>query len=209
MEKVRAIRPAPRSAAAARPTARPRSTPIRKWDEWLRKYAPPGAADYDFYQSLPALSQGNVAQQVFWYTAFTAEMVKPRARATTPSTTKAICCGGWPHRRRALLEGRSSAVTRSRLLDAVQVHPGGASQGRLALCAVRGVEDRRCQEKPCRPDVHPRQHHPPQSFTDRAPKLGGLVEFYRSPDRVAWTPTGINVPDYPKLAQLFWQQSVT
>ena len=44
-----------------------------------------------------------------------------------------------------------------------------------------------------------------QSFTDRAPKLGGLVEFYRSPARVAWTPTGINVPDYPKLAQLWWQ----
>src|SRR5262245_55362740 len=44
-----------------------------------------------------------------------------------------------------------------------------------------------------------------KSFTDRAPKLGGLVEFYRSPDRVNWTPTGINVPDYPKLAQLWWQ----
>jgi glycerol transport system substrate-binding protein len=44
------------------------------------------------------------------------------------------------------------------------------------------------------------------SFTERAPKLGGLVEFYRSPDRVAWSPTGINVPDYPKLAQIWWQQ---
>mgnify|MGYP003299242930 FL=1 len=52
---------------------------IRKWDEWLRAYAPPGAASYDFYQSLPALSQGNVAQQIFWYTAFTADMVKSRA----------------------------------------------------------------------------------------------------------------------------------
>ena len=50
---------------------------IRKWDEWLRQYAPPGAASYDFYQSLPALSQGNVAQQIFWYTAFTASMVAP------------------------------------------------------------------------------------------------------------------------------------
>jgi glycerol transport system substrate-binding protein len=45
--------------------------------------------------------------------------------------------------------------------------------------------------------------HP--SFTERASKLGGMVEFYRSPDRVAWTPTGVNVPDYPRLAQLFWQ----
>ena len=44
-----------------------------------------------------------------------------------------------------------------------------------------------------------------QSFTDRAPKLGGLVEFYRSPDRVNWSPSGTNVPDYPKLAQLWWQ----
>ncbi len=52
---------------------------IAKWDEWLRKYAPPGAASYDFYQSLPALSQGNVAQQIFWYTAFTADMVAPKS----------------------------------------------------------------------------------------------------------------------------------
>ena len=29
---------------------------IRKWDEWLRAYAPPGAAAMDFYQSLPSLS---------------------------------------------------------------------------------------------------------------------------------------------------------
>ncbi|MEE2745234.1 MAG: carbohydrate ABC transporter substrate-binding protein, partial [Bdellovibrionota bacterium] len=41
--------------------------------------------------------------------------------------------------------------------------------------------------------------------TEMAPKLGGLVEFYRSPDRVRWTPTGTNVPDYPRLAQLWWQ----
>ena len=51
---------------------------IAKWDEWLRKYAPPGAADLDFYQSLPALAHGNVAQQIFWYTAFTADMVTPK-----------------------------------------------------------------------------------------------------------------------------------
>ena len=45
-----------------------------------------------------------------------------------------------------------------------------------------------------------------ESFTERASNLGGLVEFYRSPDRVRWSPTGINVPDYPKLAQIWWQQ---
>jgi glycerol transport system substrate-binding protein len=42
-------------------------------------------------------------------------------------------------------------------------------------------------------------------FTKRAPELGGLIEFYRSDNRNVWSPTGINVPDYPKLAQLWWQ----
>jgi glycerol transport system substrate-binding protein len=44
-----------------------------------------------------------------------------------------------------------------------------------------------------------------ESFTERAPRLGGLIEFYRSPARLQWSPTGTNVPDYPKLAQLWWQ----
>ena len=43
-----------------------------------------------------------------------------------------------------------------------------------------------------------------QAMTEAAPRLGGLVEFYRSPARTAWTPTGTNVPDYPKLAALWW-----
>ncbi len=43
-----------------------------------------------------------------------------------------------------------------------------------------------------------------EAMTEVAPKLGGLVEFYRSPARTLWTPTGTNVPDYPKLAQLWW-----
>ena len=48
-----------------------------------------------------------------------------------------------------------------------------------------------------------------EHVTKVADKLGGLVEFYRSPARVAWTPTGTNVPDYPKLAQLWWQNVAT
>jgi glycerol transport system substrate-binding protein len=53
---------------------------LRKYMEWLRKYAPPGALGMDFYQSLPSLSKGNVAQQIFWYTAFTASMVEPQEK---------------------------------------------------------------------------------------------------------------------------------
>jgi glycerol transport system substrate-binding protein len=101
--------------------SRPAVYAIEKWDEWLRAYAPPGAADLDFYQSLPALSQGNVAQQIFWYTAFVPRAwFSPRPRATTPWTRTACRCGGWRRRptaptgRRACSRGtRTSAPGRS------------------------------------------------------------------------------------------------
>jgi glycerol transport system substrate-binding protein len=74
-----ATRSAPPSTRGGATNSRAAVYAIEKWDEWLRNYAPPGAADLDFYQSLPALSQGNIAQQIFWYTAFTANMVQSQA----------------------------------------------------------------------------------------------------------------------------------
>ena len=44
-----------------------------------------------------------------------------------------------------------------------------------------------------------------QAMTNASPKLGGLVEFYRSPARKRWTPTGTNVPDYPSMAPIWWK----
>ncbi|MEJ2116597.1 MAG: ABC transporter substrate-binding protein [Alphaproteobacteria bacterium] len=180
---------------------------IRKWDEWLRKYAPPGAADYDFYQSLPALSQGNVAQQVFWYTAFTASMVAPKSEGnnTVDAEGKPLWrmapsphgpywekgqklgyqdAGSWTllkstPTKRAKAAWLYAQFVVSKTLDVKKSHVG------LTFIRNSTINDK--------------------SFTERAPKLGGLVEFYRSPDRVLWTPTGVNVPDYPKLAQLWWQ----
>lgn len=181
---------------------------IRKWDEWLRKYAPPGAASYDFYQSLPALSQGNVAQQIFWYTAFTASMVAPKSEgnntvddAGNPQWRMAPSphgpywkdgqkvgyqdAGSWTILKstpndRAMAAWLYAQFVVSKTVDVKKSHVG--------LTFIRDSTVRHA------------------SFTERAPKLGGLIEFYRSPDRVRWSPTGINVPDYPKLAQLWWQQ---
>ncbi|MEW5878918.1 MAG: ABC transporter substrate-binding protein [Pseudomonadota bacterium] len=181
---------------------------IAKWDEWLRKYAPPGAADYDFYQSLPALAQGNVAQQVFWYTAFTAEMVKPKKDGNNtvddngnllwrmaPSPKGSYWqdgmklgyqdAGSWTLFKSTPLDRRKAAWLYAQFVVSKTVD---TKKSHVGLTFIRDSTVRHA------------------SFTERAPKLGGLVEFYRSPDRVMWTPTGVNVPDYPKLAQLWWQQ---
>ncbi|MEM7047676.1 MAG: ABC transporter substrate-binding protein [Pseudomonadota bacterium] len=181
---------------------------VRKWDEWLRNYAPPGAASFDFYQSLPALSQGNVAQQIFWYTAFTADMVKPRSEGNntvddsgTPLWRMAPSPHGpyWEEGQKVGYQDVGSwTILKSTPLDRAKAawlyaqfvvsKTVDVRKSHVGLTFVRDSTVRHA------------------SFTERAPKLGGLVEFYRSPDRVAWSPTGINVPDYPKLAQIWWQQ---
>ena len=85
-----AIRPARRCRAAAAPTAPASVYAIAKWDEWLRKYAPPGAADLDFYQSLPALQPGQRGPaDLLVHGLHRRRWWRRRARATTPSTTRA------------------------------------------------------------------------------------------------------------------------
>jgi glycerol transport system substrate-binding protein len=181
---------------------------IRKWDEWLRKYAPPGAASYDFYQSLPALSTGNVAQQIFWYTAFTASMVAPKSEgnntvddAGNPLWRMAPSphgpywedgqklgyqdAGSWTLFKSTPVDRRKAAWLYAQFVVSKTVD---TKKSHVGLTFIRDSTI----------------HH--ESFSKRASKLGGLVEFYRSPDRVRWSPTGVNVPDYPKLAQIWWQQ---
>ncbi len=181
---------------------------IRKWDEWLRQYAPPEAADYDFYQSLPALSQGNVAQQIFWYTAFTASMVAPKSEGNNTVDDE-----GNPLWRMAPSphgpyweEGQKLGYQDAGSWTILKSTP--EDRQKAAWLYAQFVVSKTVSLKKTHVGLTPIRdsdiRH--ESFTERAPKLGGLVEFYRSPDRVRWSPTGVNVPDYPKLAQIWWQQ---
>jgi glycerol transport system substrate-binding protein len=181
---------------------------IAKWDEWLRKFAPPGAADYDFYQSLPALSQGNVAQQIFWYTAFTASMVAPKSEGNNTVDDQ-----GNPLWRMApsphgvyYKDGQKVGYQDVGSWTILKSTPTANAKAAwlYAQFAVSKTVDVKKSQVGLTFIRNSTANH--ESFTERAPKLGGLVEFYRSPDRVRWSPTGVNVPDYPKLAQLWWQQ---
>jgi glycerol transport system substrate-binding protein len=181
---------------------------IRKWDEWLRKYAPPGAASYDFYQSLPALSQGNVAQQIFWYTAFTASMVGPKSGgnntvddAGNPLWRMAPSPHG-PYWKEGQKLGYQDAGSWT-ILKSTPTDRAKAAWLYAQFVVSKTVDVKKSHVGLTFIRDTTIQH---ESFTERAPKLGGLIEFYRSPDRVLWSPTGINVPDYPKLAQIWWQQ---
>ena len=177
---------------------------IQKYLDWLKAYAPPEAQGMTFSESGPVPAQGNVAQQVFWYTAFTADMVKPGLPVMnadgTPKWRMAPSphgvywkegmklgyqdVGSWTLMKSTPLDRAKAAwlyaqFVTSKTVDVKKSHVG------LTFIRESTIRDK--------------------SFTKRAPELGGLIEFYRSPARVQWSPTGTNVPDYPKLAQLWWQ----
>ena len=177
---------------------------ITKYLDWMKKYAPPQAQGMNFSESGPVPAQGNIAQQIFWYTAFTADMVKPGLPVVnadgTPKWRMAPSphgsywkdgmklgyqdAGSWTLLKSTPVDRRKAAWLYAQFVTSKTV---SLKKSHVGLTFIRES------------DIW----HP--SMTERAPKLGGLVEFYRSPARVQWTPTGNNVPDYPKLAQLWWQ----
>ena len=181
---------------------------VAKWDEWLRKYAPPGAADLDFYQSLPALwRRATSPSRSSGTRPSPRSMVAPKSEGnnTVDDNGKPLWrmapsphgpywkegsqrgyqdVGSWTLFNSTPVDRRKAAWLYAQFVVSKTVD---VKKSQVGLTFIR---DSTVRDK---------------SFTERAPKLGGLIEFYRSPDRVAWTPTGVNVPDYPKLAQLFWE----
>jgi len=177
---------------------------IEKYSEWLKKYAPPSAAGMVFSEAGPIPAQGEIAQQIFWYTAFTADMVKDGMPVVNEDSTPKWRMAPSPH------GAYWSKGTKIGYQDAgawTLMKSTPVKRAKAAWLYAQFVTSKTVDVKKSHVGLtfirESTINH--ESFTKRAPKLGGLVEFYRSPARVQWSPTGTNIPDYPKLAQLWWQ----
>lgn len=178
---------------------------LTKFIDWLYNYAPAEARNMTFSTAGAVPSKGNVAQQIFWYTAFTADMIKPgipvvNADGTpkwrmAPSPKGAYWekgmklgyqdCGAWTIFKNTAPEKQKAAWLYAQFCVSKTVSMKKFLTG---LTPIRNS------------DVM-------SPLLDKEiPKYGGLIEFYRSPARVAWTPTGTNVPDYPGMAPFWWQE---
>ncbi len=184
---------------------------LTKYVDWMKKYAPREAVGMTFGEAGPVPAQGQIAQQIFWYTAFTADMVKPGLPVVnadgTPKWRMAPGPNG-PYWKEGMQNGYQDVGSWTFFKD------HDPNRTAAAWLYAQFVTAKTTSLKKTLVGLTPIRESDIQSqaMTDMAPKLGGLVEFYRSPARVAWTPTGNNVPDYPRLAQLWWQnvaQAVT
>jgi glycerol transport system substrate-binding protein len=177
---------------------------ITKYIEWLKAYAPPEAAGMTFSESGPVPAQGQIAQQIFWYTAFTADMVKPGLPVMNADGTPKWRMAPSPHGSYwidGMKLGYQDAGSWT-LLKSTPVDRAKAAWLYAQFTVSKSVSLKKSHVGLTFIRESDIWH---DSFTERAPQLGGLVEFYRSPARLQWSPTGNNVPDYPKLAQLWWQ----
>ena len=177
---------------------------LTKYIDWMKKFAPKEAMGMTFGESGPVPAQGQIAQQIFWYTAFTADMVKPGLPVVnadgTPKWRMAPGPNG-PYWKPGMQNGYQDVGSWTFFKDhdankvaAAWLYAQFVTSKTVSLKkSITGLTFIR--DSDIRADY----------FTQNANKYGGLIEFYRSPARVAWTPTGTNVPDYPKLAQLWWK----
>jgi glycerol transport system substrate-binding protein len=181
---------------------------LSKYVDWMKKYAPPQASGMTFSESGPVPAQGEIAQQIFWYTTFTASMMKPGLPVMqadgkpkwrmAPSPHGPYWkegmqngyqdVGSWTFFKSTPADKRAAAWLYAQFVTSKTV---SLKKSIVGLTFIR--------ESDIKHDY----------FTKNADKYGGLIEFYRSPARLAWSPTGTNVPDYPKMAQLWWKNVAT
>jgi len=177
---------------------------IEKYVEWLTAYAPPAAAGMTFSESGPIPAQGNIAQQMFMYTTFVPSLVEPGIPVMNDDGTPRWRLAPSPHGvywEEGMKVGYQDVGSWT-ILDSTPVDRAQAAwlYAQFVTSMTVDVEKSHAGLTFIRDSTI---NH--ESFTERSPLLGGLVEFYRSPARVQWSPTGTNIPDYPRLAQLWWQ----
>jgi glycerol transport system substrate-binding protein len=157
-----------------------------------------------FSEAGPVPGQGNVAQQIFWYAAFTKALTKPGLPVVNADGTPRWRMAPSPHGpywKDGMQNGYQDVGSWTYLkstppdrMKAAWLYGQFATSKTVSLRkTIEGLTPIRESDLQSK------------AMSDLAPKLGGFVEFYRSKARVAWTPTGTNVPDYPKMAQLWWK----
>ncbi|WDE00723.1 ABC transporter substrate-binding protein [Thalassomonas actiniarum] len=179
---------------------------LTKFIHWLEQYAPPDAKHLDFTGAGAWAGKGQIAQQIFWYSAFTAALLDPRLPVTDdnghPKWRMAPSPRG-PYWQPGMKLGYQDVGGWTMLTGTP------LKRRQAAWLYAQFVVSKTVSLKKFLVGLTPVRHSDIFSghISEVAGKYAGLVDFYRSNARKAWTPTGINVPDYPGLADLWWKHA--
>lgn len=179
---------------------------LTKYIEWLEKYAPPEALQWEWVDAGPMGSRGDIAQRVFQYITWLSDLRfhkedspvcdkygKPKWRvAPTPHgkyweegmKVGYQDAGSWTIPKNITGNKRAMAwiwaqFAVSKTVDLKKFIIGGTPIRKSTINS--------------------------EYLTQNSEQYGGLIEFYRSPERKKWTDSGPNVPYYPGMAALWWK----
>ncbi|WP_394201975.1 ABC transporter substrate-binding protein [Shewanella waksmanii] len=177
---------------------------IDKYVEWLNRFAPPESKQLNFTQAGEWPGKGVIAQQIFWYTAFVADLTKPNLSVMNSDGTPKWRIAPSPVGKYWQVGMKSGYQDTGAW---TLLHNTPIDRQKAAWLYAQFVVSKTVSLKKTLVGLTPirKSDIDSQAMTQRAPYLGGLVEFYRSRGRDVWTPTGTNVPDYPHLAKYWWQ----
>ena len=179
---------------------------LTKYVEWIKKYAPPYAAGIEWSEVGPIPGNGEIAQTIYFCGTFSAY---PNYTTANSPVCDADGNPKWrlapqPHGKyweEGMKVGYQDVGSWT-----IPVNIKGKYREAAWLWAQFAISKSVCLKKfivghtPIRKST---VFHPYWT-EDRSKKLGGLLEFYRSPARKLFTDTGLNVPDYPLLQEQWW-----
>lgn len=177
---------------------------VNKYVQWLTQYAPPEAIEQDFISSSEYLAKGNIAQQIFWYTAFLPDLSAADSSVMNEKGEPVWRVAPSP-RGKYWKEGMKSGYQDIGGWTFLWLTPDKRSAAAW-LYAQFTVSKTVSMQKFLNGFTPIRQSDIQSSYLQaRSKEWGGLLEFYQSDARNYWTPTGFSVPDYAELASVWWQ----
>lgn len=178
---------------------------LETYIRWLNMYAPPEAKDWRWVDAGPKPAQGNIAQRIFQYTTWLSDerFRSPESAVTDENGVPLWRVAPTPHGRywdEGMKVGYQDAGSWTIPQNVTGPHRAMAwIWAQFAVSKTVSVDKFIAGVTPVRRSTIFSDY-----LTENINNYGGLVEFYRSDESSLWTDTGLNVPDYPGLADIWW-----
>ena len=178
---------------------------VEKYVAWLNRYAPPEARKLNFTSVARYALKGNVAQQMFWYSAFVPEFsqhLSPLVDASGSPVWRVAPAPKGKYWKKGMKSGYQD-VGAWTFLHGVPAERSAAAwlYAQFSVSKTVSMSKLLYGATPIR---YSDLSHP--KLQKQAPDWGGLLKFYQSSAHLGWTPTGISVPSYAGLSSAWWQE---
>lgn len=179
---------------------------LEKYLSWLRNYSPPASHNWEWSDAGPMAARGDVAQRIFQYVTWLsdASFHSPRSPVCDKDGLPRWRVAPTPHGRywdEGMKVGYQDAGSWT-IPRNVTGKERAAAWLWAQFCVSKTVSLKKFTigGTPVRKSTVFSQY-----LTDNMASYGGLIEFYRSEARTRWTDSGPNVPYYPGMSALWWQ----